>query len=183
MQIDPIQPEKPRPPAPVTEYPESLKKIFRNHHNLQWEIHSGFHGGPGGRRGGYELALWSLTASLIDLFLLLGMACIFLLVFLKIVKMPITYSLLHDFIYVFVLGSWMYMTATRFFIGSSIGEAACDLRLGRPQDRLASTYFLKVVARATLILATGVLVLPALSLLFGRDIAGSLCGLRLFSLK
>src|SRR5262249_85452 len=145
--------DTPSIPKP-TDYPESLKRIFRNRQNLEWEMNASFHGGPGGRRKGYRLALWSLTASMIDLFLLLGMSCVFLLVFLKIVHMPITRSLLHDFIFVLVLGSWMYMTTTRFFLGSSLGEAACDLRLGRPQDRMAATYFLKVVARSTLIVVT-----------------------------
>jgi hypothetical protein len=191
MQIDSVQPEKPLIPEPTPEnetptppsaYPESLKSIFRNHQNLQWEIHTGFHSGPTGRRKGYKLAMWSLTASLIDLFLLLGMSCVFLLVFLKIIRMPITESLMQDFSVVFIAGLWMYMVTTRFFIGSSLGEAACDLRLGRPQDRMSSRYFLKVIARATLIIATGIFILPLLSLIFGRDLAGSLSGVKLFSL-
>ena len=83
----------------------------------------------------------------------------------------------------FVSGVWMYMVTTRFFLGSSLGEAACDLRLGRPQDRLSSNYFAKVVFRATLIVLTGVFVLPALSLIFGNDLPGKISGVRLFSLK
>jgi hypothetical protein len=191
MHIDRNLPEKPLEPVippetetpSVPEFPESVKRLFRNRQNLQWEVNTGFHGGPIGRRKGYKLALWSLTASMIDLFLLMGMGCVFLLVFLKIIKMPITGSLLHDFALIFLVGSWMYMVTTRFFIGSSIGEAACDLRLGRPQDRMSSWYFLKVVVRATLILATGLVLLPLLSLIFGRDLAGSLSGVKLFSLR
>jgi hypothetical protein len=191
MHIDSVQGETPLIPElppenetpPATEYPKSLGRIFRNHENLTWEIKTGFHSGPTGRGKGYKLALWSLTASVIDLFMLLGMSCVFLLVFLKIIKMPITESLLHDFAIVFVLGSWMYMVTTRFFLGSSLGEAACDLRLGRPQDRMSPWYFVKVMARATIIIATGILPLPLLSLVFGKDLAGSLSGIKLISLS
>jgi len=172
------------PGAPTkTEYPESLGRIFRNRQNLEWEVRQGFQGGSRRRRGGYQLAIWSAAAALIDMLLLLGMSCIFLLVFLKIVHTPMTKSLLQDFSIVFVLGSWMYMTATRFFIGASLGEASCDLRLGRPQDRMSAVYFLKVFFRTTLIVLTGICVLPLLSLVFGRDVAGSLSGVKLFSLK
>lgn len=175
-------PEEKKPSIPVP-YPESLKKIFRNRQNLEWEIGTGFHSGPVGRRKGYRLTLWSLVASTIDALLLVGMSCVFLMVFVKIIKTPISKGLLEDFALIYVIGSWLYMITTRFFIGSSIGEAACDIRLGKPQERMSSWYFAKVVVRATLIVATGVIVLPSLSLLLGRDIPGTLSGLKLFSLK
>lgn len=175
-------PEEKVPSVPVT-YPESLKKIFRNRQNLEWEIGVGFHSGPVSRRKGYRLALWSATASMIDALLLVAMSCVFLMAFIKIIHTPVTKALLTDFACIYVIGSWLYMITTRFFIGSSIGEAACDIRLGKPQDRLSSWYFLRVVGRATLVLLTGVVVLPALSLIFGRDIPGVLSGVKLFSLR
>lgn len=192
MNIDRIKPENTPLPLEIPEdkvpsvpviYPESLKKIFRNRQNLEWEMGTGFHSGPVGRRKGYRLTLWSLVASTIDALLLVAMSCIFLMVFIKIIKVPLTKGLLQDFAMIYVIGSWLYMITTRFFIGSSIGEAACDIRLGKPQERMSSWYFLRVVVRATLIVATGLVILPALSLLLGRDIPGKLSGLRLFSLK
>lgn len=175
-------PEEKTPSVPVS-YPESLKKIFRNRQNLEWEIGTGFHSGPTGRRKGYQLTMWSLVASMIDALLLVGMSCVFLMVFIKIIKVPLTKGLLQDFALIYVIGSWLYMITTRFFIGSSIGEAACDIRLGKPQERMSSWYFLKVVVRATLVVATGIIVLPIISLIFGRDIPGIISGLKLFSLK
>lgn len=169
----------PRTPA----YPESLKRIFRNRENLYWEIETtGFHGGPAGRRKGYRLAAWSLVASMIDALLLVAMSCIFMMAFIKIIRMPITPDLLHDFAILYVIGAWLYMITTRFFIGSSIGEAACDLRLGKPQERLSSRYFAKVILRTSLIMLTGVILLPTLSLILGTDIPGKLTGLKLWSL-
>ena len=192
MNIDRIKPENAPIPLEIPEdktpsvpsiYPESLKNIFRNRQNLEWEMGTGFHSGPVGRRKGYKLTLWSLVASTIDALLLVGMSCIFLMVFIKIIHVPLTKGLLRDFAMIYVLGSWLYMITTRFFLGSSIGEAACDIRLGKPQERMSSWYFLRVVIRATLIVATGLIILPALSLLIGRDIPGMLSGLKLFSLK
>lgn len=191
MRIDQIKPENSPIPLEIPEektpstptYPESLKKIFRNRQNLEWEMGTGFNGGPVGRRKGYQLTLWSLVASTIDGLLLVAMSCIFLMAFVKIIHTPITKGLLEDFGFIYLVGSWLYMITTRFFIGSSIGEAACDIRLGKPQERLSRWYFLRVVVRATLVVSTGLVLLPLLSLLVGKDIAGKLSGLKLFSLK
>lgn len=197
MQIERIKPENSDPipsPGPLETpeergpgqnpvYPESLKRIFRNRQNLEWEIEAtGFHSGPVGRRKGYKLAAWSLVASMIDALLLVAMSCVFMMVFIKIIRVPISDGLLQDFAVIYCIGSWLYMITTRFFIGSSIGEAACDLRLGKPQERMSSKYFAKVILRATLIMVTGIVVLPALSLIFGTDIPGKLSGLKLWSL-
>lgn len=193
MQIKNIKPEISRipleipeeqPPEGPSSYPKSLEKLFKNRASLEWETATtGFHGGPHGKRKAYVLSLWSLMASTIDALLLIAMSCVFLMAFIKIIKTPLTPSVLKDFAVIYVIVSWLYMITLRFFIGSSIGEAACDLRLGRPQDRSAPGYFAKVVFRATLVVATGLVVLPLLSLVFGRDLAGSLSGLKLFSLK
>ncbi|MGZ3748964.1 MAG: RDD family protein [Pseudobdellovibrionaceae bacterium] len=173
MEIEKIKPES----------PDSLKKLFRNRQNLEWEMGTNFHGGPVGKKKGYRLTLWSWAASTIDALLLVAMNCIFLMVFIKIIKIPLTKDLLQDFAFIYVGGAWLYMITTRFFIGSSIGEAACDIRLGEPQERLSAWYFLRVVLRASLIVGTGMIVLPLLSLVFGRDIAGNICGLKLISLS
>lgn len=174
--------EKPNTPS-LPAYPESLKRIFRNRQNLEWEMGAGFHRGPTGRRRGYQLSLWSLVASVIDGLVLVAMSCLFMMVFVKITKIPISRGMASDFAVIYLVASWLYMITTRFFIGSSIGEAACDMRLGRPQERLSGSYFTKVIIRATLVLATGVVVLPLLSLIFGKDVPGYLSGLKLFSLK
>jgi hypothetical protein len=178
----PLETPEDKEPLPP-EYPDSLKKIFRNRQNLQWEMGTGFQGGPVGKRKGYKLILWSLVASMIDALLLVAMSCIFLLVFKKIINAPIDKGLLEDFALIYVLGSWLYMITTRFFIGSTIGEAACDIRLGKPQERSSAWYFLRVVVRASLVVLTGVVILPILSLVFRRDIPGIVSGLKLFSLS
>lgn len=74
------------------------------------------------------------------------------------------------------------MIFLRGFNGATIGEWTCSLRLGQPWQRLQSGYILKVLLRTTLIMATGIVTLPLLSLLFKRDLAGDISGLKIYSL-
>ena len=176
--------------APTQAPNSKLNELFKDH-KLAFS-QTGFQGGPSRRRKGYRLALWSWLASTIDGLLLLAASCLFLICFSLIVKSPagvILSEMFHTqgrglfFVEIFAAFSWIYLITTRVFMGSSVGEWACDLRLGQPQERLSSAYTIRVVLRCTLILATGVVILPLLSLLFGKDVAGVLSGLSLFSLK
>ncbi len=145
---------------------------------------NGFHGGPSGRRKGYRLAAWSLLASVIDGLILISLSCIFVLAFTFVIKgSHLESSLLRLFAEVFFLCSWIYMVTLRVLLGSSVGEWACDLRLGQPHERLAKTYPLRIILRANLILLTGLVILPLFSLLLGRDIPGQMSGVQLLSLK
>ncbi len=177
---------------PTQQPPASkLNEIFKNN-KMQFDQNTGFHGGPSARRKGYRLALWSWIASTIDALILVATSCVFLLMFSWIVKNSMGGALsgitqgqhkLLLFAEVYALSSWIYMIASRSFMGSSIGEWACDLRLGQPHERFRSVYILRVMLRSSLIVITGVITLPALSLALGKDIPGICSGLRLFSLK
>lgn len=178
--------------TPGTPAPSKLNNLFKDRKGLQFEQNTGFHSGPSARRKGYRLALWSWLASFIDALILISASCVFMLVFSMIVKTSVGVLLggikhnQHQAIFfaeVFFIFGWIYMVAIRSFMGSTIGEWACDLRLGQPHERLQSGYILKVALRSTLILLTGVITLPILSLIFGRDLPGIFSGLRLFSLK
>ena len=197
--------EKPRPhsePAPETipSVPEigpipariDLNRIFGFREALDILEHTGFHSGPRARRKGYHLAAWSWLASFIDALILVSISCIFLVVFSWVMQtgagsilreLRTETSLAENFLQVFVLSSGIYMISLRVLMGSTIGEWACDLRIGRLQDRLQHRYALQVILRETLIIATGVITLPLLSLIFGRDLAGKVSGAKLFSLK
>ncbi|MBX2986515.1 MAG: RDD family protein [Bdellovibrionaceae bacterium] len=156
---------------------------------LTWDQMTNFHGGP--RRQGHRLIFWSFMAVLIDALILLSMSCFFLLAFSLIVRSPLGEILRgsgrwlspRSFIAVFVACAWMYTVSLRVFFGFTLGEWACDLRLGQPTERLRRAYPLKVALRMSLIVGTGLILLPLLSILFGRDLAGRLSGLRMISLK
>lgn len=72
-----------------------------------------------------------------------------------------------------------YLLVLRVFIGCSVGEWACGLRLGEPRHRLADDYSLRVLGRFLIVATTGFVVLPVLSLFTGQDLAGKLAGLPL----
>ncbi|MBO9667024.1 MAG: RDD family protein [Bdellovibrio sp.] len=177
--------------APTQPQQSKLNELFKDRKALQFQ-NTGFQGGPSRRRKGYRLALWSWMAAFVDALILLSMSCVFLVCFSMLMKAPVgalLKGLFHTeyrilfYVEVFAVCSWIYMVTMRVFMGASIGEWACDLRLGNPHERFESIYVLRVLLRATLILATGVVTLPLLSLLFGKDVAGSISGLRLLSLK
>ncbi len=77
---------------------------------------------------------------------------------------------------------WMYLIVTRFFMGASVGEWACNLRLGQPNQRIKTTYLLKVIFRTSLIMVTGVFIIPVLSLILKKDMAGEMSGIKVYSL-
>ncbi|MEN0059383.1 MAG: RDD family protein [Bdellovibrio sp.] len=188
------QPETPSTPPLKREAPKSSygEKIFnRSNESLDFDQQTGFIGGPTKRKG-FRLAMWSFLASFIDLLVLISMTCVFLIVFSSVVKASASGLVLDIFrshgremlfAEVFFVAGWLYMVSIRGLMGSTLGEWACDLRLGQPHERLQSGYVIKVALRSTVILLTGIVTLPVLSLLLGRDVPGIVSGLRLFSLK
>ncbi|WP_413561530.1 RDD family protein [Bdellovibrio sp. HCB209] len=168
------------------------KDLFKSRGELNFSTGTGFQGGPSRKRKGYRLALWSLMASVIDGLILVAISCAFLISFSLLMKTSAA-SVINTFFHtqsqlillleIYAVSAWVYLIATRVLTGSTIGEWACNIRLGQPHERMETRYVLRVLKRSTLILVTGVVVLPALSLILGGDLTGKLCGLRLFSLK
>ncbi|MFS4459980.1 RDD family protein [Bdellovibrio sp. HCB2-146] len=165
--------------------------LFRGRRVMHFENGTGFQGGPS-RRKGYKLALWSWFASMIDCLILISISSIFMAAFSFLMRTDfgaLIGSVTQNqhrvilFLEVFALCAWAYMIVVRSVLGSTVGEWACDLRLGQPQERLRANYILRVAWRSTLILITGLVTLPVLSLILGLDLAGKISGLRLFSLK
>lgn len=143
------------------------------------------------KRSGLKLALWTWMSAFIDLLILTSMSCFALIMFSLLMKSPardvvsfvfISPSLIEVFCFAFVLCMWAYLVLTRAFMGASIGEWTCQLRIGQPAQRIRSSYVLQVVARTSLILMSGIIVLPLLSLILKRDLAGDLTGIKIYSL-
>lgn len=143
-----------------------------------------FHRGSFSRRS-YARMFWSATAALIDGLVLLSLSCFLILSF-----KAITHVSLLDFksliaqqkgVFFAFSVAWIYffMVIQRAFLGFSIGEWACGLRLGFITQRLKGNYVLLVIGRMTLVVLTGFVLLPILSALTGYDIAGLLSRLPL----
>ncbi|OFZ32065.1 MAG: hypothetical protein A2622_12235 [Bdellovibrionales bacterium RIFCSPHIGHO2_01_FULL_40_29] len=150
-----------------------------------------FHNGSK-KRSGLKLALWTWFSAGIDGLILVSMSCFFLVLssFMMKASPQSMLSLFfkdQSFIFsmgiLFVLSLWTYLIFMRAFIGASVGEWTCDLRLGEPLQRFQFSYVFKVIVRTTLILMTGVLVLPLISLILSRDLAGEISGLKIYSLE
>ncbi len=151
----------------------------------------GFHNGPQ-KRSGLKLALWTWLSAGIDTLVLVSMSCFFMIVFSFLMqtsaKKVITSfihqpALSHLFIGFFLVSFWLYLITMRLFMGASIGEWTCNLRLGQPSQRNQVGYVLRVMARTSLVLFTGIVVLPLFSLLFKCDLVGDMAGIKIYSLK
>lgn len=73
----------------------------------------------------------------------------------------------------------LYLIIFRSFLGSTLGEWAFDIQLGSQADQASPYYPLRVIWRSIIVIATGFVTLPLLSLITGRDLAGRLAGLSL----
>lgn len=186
-----------RTPVPTTRTPNRpppsgarLDRLFLHRRGqLTWDQMTGFRGGA--QRTGHRLMAWSIVAAVIDALILASASSLFLIAFAMIVKNPVAIVLKSAlalgawrlFLVVLVGFSWLYLVGMRVAFGHTIGEWACDLRLGQPSERRRKTYPLRVLLRSTLTVATGGVPLSALSLLLGRDLAGFLSGIKLISLR
>lgn len=142
-------------------------------------------------RSGLQLAFWSWMSAFIDALVLTSISCFSLILFSFLMKTParevfrsisIEPTVAQMFLMSFVFSFWAYMIMMRVFMGASLGEWSCQLRLGQPIQRIKPGYTLRVMARTTILLLTGVIVFPFLSLIFKRDLLGDITGIRIYSL-
>lgn len=134
---------------------------------------------------------WSISASFIDSIIVISIMLVFLIMVLLITKVDFIPSLLNNFepmvkislVLLFLTIMQMYLIVARSFFNKTLGEWAFDLKLGRDSQINSSWYTLQVIFRTFLITLTGIITLPFLSFLTGKDIAGYLSGLQLHNTK
>ncbi len=189
-EINPVDQEdlpKPSRPTPFT------SKYFQSVDMLDSEtaLETGFHSGSS-KRSGLRLALWTWFSATVDALVLVSLSCFFMVLFSFLMKTSPSsvvalflknQNLISILAMLFVVTVWSYLIFMRAFMGASIGEWACDLRLGEPVQRFRLSYLAKVVLRTTLIMISGIIVIPLLSVVFGRDLAGDISGLKIYSLQ
>ncbi len=151
----------------------------------------GFHGGPQ-KRAGLKLALWTWFSASIDMLVLVSISCFFTVLFSFLMKTSPgsvvslflkNHNLGNIVTILFLITVWAYLIFMRAFMGASIGEWTCDLRLGEPVQRFEVSYLFKVILRTTVIMATGIIILPLLSVFLARDLAGDIAGIKIYSLQ
>ena len=146
----------------------------------------GFHRGPRGGRRGWILMAWSLFAAVVDLLIAFSLTCFFAVLFMGVAGVsPKVVSVFFRAVspealgLCFVLVFSSYLLFLRVFAGCTVGEWACGIRLGEPRHRMARDYTFKVVQRFLIVSLSGGVVLPLVSLVMGKDLAGRLSGLPL----
>lgn len=185
-ELDP-GPEQPLERAPVKS--QFTKNIFHRFDFI--EAGAGFHSGSQ-KRSGLKLALWTWLSASIDTLVLLSISCFFMIAF-SLLMQSSAKSVLQSFIVqpqlsqlflgMFLISFWIYLITMRLLMGASIGEWTCQLRLGQPAQRFKISYSFRVIARTSLVLLTGVILFPILSLIFRRDLVGDITGIKIYSLK
>ena len=189
MQITQPQPISERNPQKIPHLEKAHPHLFkRTDYFLDGAV--GFQSGSQSRSG-LHLALWSWMAALIDGLILISISCFSLIIFSFLMKtqtrdlfraISVEPNIAAMFFVSFLFSFWVYMVMMRVFMGASLGEWSCQLRLGQPIQRIRTGYVLRVMARTTLLLLTGVVVLPVISLLVKRDLLGDVTGVRIYSL-
>jgi uncharacterized protein YybS (DUF2232 family) len=136
----------------------------------------------------YKKTVWSFSAALLDGMLVIAASLLCMILLLLITKVDLIANLTHPddqfMIYfatasIFAGVSFIYLTVNRMFMGATPGEWAFDQRVGQPEETASGLYGLKVAARSALVVATGFIVFPILSVLFNKDVAGQITGARL----
>lgn len=175
-----LQSPLPRPTTPTSPTPSNsgkaveniLKSLNENNKNLNFTD-------KGKPVSPYLQVSPSLGASFLDLLLVASLGLIYLMSLIFTLKIDLLKTLTNGgpSIWfatgaVFLGVGFVYYTVQRIFLGFTIGDWAYEQRLGIPDEMQNPSYYFKVFWRQTLIMATGIIVLPILSWIVRRDLAG-----------
>ena len=136
-----------------------------------------------------EPTVSSISAMFLDAMLVLAGSLLCMIILLSVTKADIASTLLSGepdraviagTIGLFALVTFVYLVANRIFLGATPGEWAYDQRLGIPEDMGTYHYAMSVVIRSLVVILTGLIPLPLLSVIFRIDIAGILSGTQIF---
>lgn len=77
--------------------------------------------------------------------------------------------------------SQLYLILSRSFFGQTLGEWSLDIQLGLPQEQEKLSYVFKLISRTLILVLTGLVTLPLVSMILRKDLAGRATGLKLYS--
>lgn len=137
----------------------------------------------------YKNTSWSFSAGLLDGMLVIAASLLCMIILLVITKADLIGNLKnpdeHKMIYIatfalFGTVSFIYLTLNRIYLGCTPGEWAFDQRIGKPEELDKASYSLRVLARSFIVVVTGFVIFPILSVVLGKDLLGSLTGAPLY---
>jgi hypothetical protein len=136
-----------------------------------------------------EPATVSLQAAILDAVVVTAVTLLFLVSLVLITKIEI-FSVFASaktdittqlsLILLFLAVMQMYVVVARSFYGRTLGEWTFDYQLGRDEEHSRTMYPILVTLRSLLIILTGLITLPVLSWMTGKDLAGRVTGVALF---
>jgi hypothetical protein len=134
-------------------------------------------------------ATLSVPSAILDFIICSGLGLVFLAASLTVTKVDLNVvlgNLNRDImtqialLVMFVAVMQMYVVIARAIFGRTLGEWTFDLQIGQDAEQQLGSYPLKVAFRSFLNIITGLILLPLVSAIIGRDIAGQLSGVKLY---
>lgn len=189
MEIEPVQSPFPKPEAyknPTANSATAVKKVPTQTEQASVGTRRGAADSPQRK---LDPAIISFPAALLDLIIVTALALVFLVALLTVTKVDLNTVLRNisaDLMTQISLGvlfisvMQMYVVIARAFFGRTLGEWTFDLQVGEDEEQTLESYPLRVVGRSMLTTLTGLILLPLISMIVGRDIAGQISGARLY---
>jgi hypothetical protein len=131
----------------------------------------------------------SFASSILDGIIVFALSLVFLVALLMVTKVDLSVvmkNLNNDLMtqislgVLFVAVMQMYAIISRSFFGRTLGEWTFDMQIGRDEQQALESYPLRIALRSLVTTATGLVLLPLVSAILGRDIAGGVSGVQLF---
>lgn len=131
----------------------------------------------------------SFPSAILDTVVVFAMSLIFLVALMTITKVDLARLVFNvgldvptklAFAVLFGAIAMMYTVVVRSFFGRTLGEWTFDHQMGDDQQHEKVSYPFKVLWREILVMGTGVILFPLLSLIMRRDLLAPLTGLQLY---
>lgn len=132
---------------------------------------------------------FSIAAFIFDSFVVMGLTFLFTGVVLAVTQADLLTVLANaqtdiptraSLVVLFLSVIQLYIVLSRSFFGRTIGDWAFDVQLGNQQQQKSAIYPILVGWRALLVMLTGFITLPILSIISRRDVAAFLTGVRTY---
>lgn len=187
MEIETPKPVQSPFPQPAAYKSPAIKKVPTQQQMASAGTRRGAADSP--QRKNLQPVTLSFESAVLDLIIVMGLTLVFMTALLVVTKVDLNVvfrNLNSDYMTQISLGvlflavMQMYVVISRSFFGRTLGEWTFDLQMGQDEEQRLEVYPLKVAARSFLVTVTGLVLLPLISAILGRDVAGQITGIKLY---
>lgn len=178
-------PEPTRSPSPVDDILKTLQKNRKLEIELDRKQRQDLHK----KAETWKEAAPKFAPMLLDAMLITAASLLCMIIMLIVTRVdlitnlsnPDTEGMIYMSTFALLAGvSFIYTVVHRAFLGFTPGEWAYDLRIGHPDQQGRALFTLGVVGRQLLNTVTGLVLLPLIGFLVGKDLAGRATGTTLY---